>query len=127
MRIETLGNGEPEIAVIGAIHGDEPSGQRAVEGLMEDPPDVERPVKLIVVNEEALAADERYLDEDLNRAFPGDPDADTHEGRLAARLTDALEGTVALSLHSTQSYPKPFAITRGVDDLARQYVPALPV
>ncbi|AGN01512.1 succinylglutamate desuccinylase [Salinarchaeum sp. Harcht-Bsk1] len=127
MRIETLGDGEPEIAVIGGIHGDEPSGQRAVEGLMEDPPDVERPVKLIVVNEEALEAGERYLDEDLNRAFPGDPDADTHEGRLAAKLTDALEGTVALSLHSTQSYPKPFAITREVDDLAREFVPALPV
>ncbi|WP_248517319.1 succinylglutamate desuccinylase/aspartoacylase domain-containing protein [Salinarchaeum laminariae] len=127
MRVETIGNGEPEIAVVGGIHGDEPSGQRAVEGLIDDPPEVERPVKLIVANEAALEADERYLDEDLNRAFPGSHDADTHEGRLAARLTEELEDTLAFSLHSTQSYPKPFAITTEVDDLAREIVPALPV
>jgi len=127
MRVETLGEGAPEVAVIGGIHGDEPSGRRAVEALMENPPDVERPLKLIVANEAALEAGERYLEEDLNRAFPGDPDADTHEGRLAAALTEELAGTLALSLHSTQSYPKPFAITGGVDDLARELVPALPV
>lgn len=127
MRVETIGDGEPEVAVIGGIHGDEPSGRRAVEALLDDPPDVDRPVKLIVANEAALEADERYLEADLNRAFPGDPEADTHEGRLAARLTEELEGTLALSLHSTQSHPKPFAITESVDDLAREVVPELPV
>lgn len=127
MRVETLGEGEPDVAVVGGIHGDEPSGPAAIEALLDDPPNVERPVKLIIANEEALAAGERYLEEDLNRAFPGDPDADTHEGRLAAELAAEIVGCVTLSLHSTQSYPEPFAIVPEVTDLVREIVPALPV
>ena len=41
MRVETLGEGEPEVAVVGAIHGDEPCGATAVEAVLETDPDVE--------------------------------------------------------------------------------------
>lgn len=125
MRIERLGRDEPEVAVIGAVHGDEPCGARAVEALIEDPPTVERPVALVVANEEALAAGERYLDEDLNRAFPGDAAATTHEGRLAAELSEAIGDCETLSMHSTQSHPEPFGIVNGVTDFARQVAPHL--
>lgn len=110
MRIEQLGDGEPEIAVVGGIHGDEPCGVRAVEQLIERDPDVERPVKCIVANEEALDRDVRYTDADLNRVFPGAPDADTHEERLAAALLAELKGCTTLSMHSTQSYTGTFAV-----------------
>uniref|UniRef100_UPI000ABCAF2C succinylglutamate desuccinylase/aspartoacylase domain-containing protein n=1 Tax=Haloferax profundi TaxID=1544718 RepID=UPI000ABCAF2C len=86
MRIYELGDGTPEVSVVGSIHGDEPCGARAIERFVAEDPDVERPVKLIVANEEALDADVRYLDEDLNRAFPGDPHAENHERRLAYDL-----------------------------------------
>ncbi|MFB6188479.1 MAG: succinylglutamate desuccinylase/aspartoacylase family protein [Halapricum sp.] len=112
MRIEQLGDGEPDVAVVAAIHGDEPCGVKAIERLLKGDPDVDRPVRLIVANEEALAADRRYLDEDLNRAFPGDPGGVTHEDRLAADLTTAIEGCTTLALHSTQSYERPFAIVQ---------------
>jgi predicted deacylase len=112
MRIEQLGDGDPEVAVVGAIHGDEPCGVRAIERLLESEPTVDRPVKLIVANEPALDAGKRYLDEDLNRAFPGDPDGETRESRLAAELTAEIEGCTTLALHSTQSYEHPFAIVR---------------
>lgn len=112
MRIEQLGEGEPAVAVVAAIHGDEPCGVRAVERLLASNPSVAQPVKLLIVNEEALAAEVRYLETDLNRAFPGDPDGDTHEARLAAELTSAVEGCTTLALHSTQSYENPFAIVR---------------
>jgi succinylglutamate desuccinylase len=74
MRIEQFGEGDPEVAVVGGIHGDEPCGVRAIERLLENPPSVRRPVALVVANERALAAGTRRVDEDLNRAFPGDPD-----------------------------------------------------
>lgn len=122
-----LGEGTPSVAVVGAIHGDEPCGPRGIDRLLADDPDVERPVKFVVANEEARAEDTRYLDEDLNRAYPGDPDADTHEGRLAGALRQELAGCTTLSLHSTQSYAEPFAITETVDEIAQAVVPRLPV
>jgi predicted deacylase len=112
MRIEQLGEGEPAVAVVGAIHGDEPCGVTSIERLLESSPAVGRPVKLIVANEAALDAETRYVEEDLNRAFPGDPDGPTHESRLAAELTAELAGCTTLALHSTQSYEKPFAIVQ---------------
>jgi len=128
MRVEQLGDGTPEIAVVGGIHGDEPCGVRAVEGLLEDRPPVERPVKLIIANEAAIDQNERYLDTDLNRAFPGDPDAADHEASLAAELTEALEGCTVLALHSTQSYAEPFAIVPSLEGpLAESVCPQLAI
>jgi predicted deacylase len=127
MRVEQLGEGEPELAIVGSIHGDEPCGSRTVEALLREAPPVERPVKLVVANEEAAARNLRYVDEDLNRAFPGDPEADTHEGRLAHGLLAELRGCTVFSLHSTQSFEKPFALCDTVDGLSRSVVPYLSV
>ena len=127
MRIHQLGDGVPEVAVVGGIHGDEPCGPAAVERLVAEAPVVERPVKLIVANEEALARDVRFVDEDLNRAFPGDPNAESREGRLAHDLARELEGCTTLALHSTQSFAEPFALCDTVDEVVRAVVPHLPV
>ena len=127
MDVYELGEGEPEVAVVGAIHGDEPCGADAVRRLLDSGLDVERPVRLIVANEAALDAGERYLETDLNRAFPGDPDADAHEERLAAELLAAVEGCTTLAIHSTQSFAEPFAVIDSVDEVARAVAPHLPV
>lgn len=127
MKVAQLGSGHPEIAVVAGVHGDEPCGVRAIERLLDDNPSVSRPVKLIVANEEALERRVRFLDEDLNRAFPGDPDADSHEGRLAAELAAELEDCLAFSMHSTQSHAEPFAIVNGLGDAAREICPQLPI
>ncbi|GAA0531952.1 succinylglutamate desuccinylase/aspartoacylase family protein [Halorubrum ejinorense] len=127
MEIHDLGDGDPEVAVVGGIHGDEPCGPRAVERLVDADLEVERPVRLIVANEAALAAGERYLDADLNRAFPGNPDGAAHEVRLAADLVDALDGCTTLAIHSTQSYAGPFAVVDSMDEVTRAVAPHLPV
>jgi predicted deacylase len=127
MRVEQLGDGEPEIAVVGGIHGDEPCGPRAIDAVLQADPDLARPVKFIVANEEAMARNLRYVEEDLNRAFPGAPDADTHEARLAHELLAELRDCVVFSMHSTQSYAQPFALCDTVDALARSACPYLSV
>jgi predicted deacylase len=127
MRVEQLGEGTPELAVVGGIHGDEPSGVHAVERLMAAPPPVERPVLLVIANERAIEADERYLDTDLNRSFPGDPDSDAHEERLAHELGERLDGTTALALHATQSHAEPFLVADGIDPLVERLGRTLPV
>ena len=127
MRVETLGEGDPEVAVVGGIHGDEPCGSAAVEAVLEADIEVARPVKLIIANEEALKRGQRYVEEDLNRAFPGGPDADTHEGRLAHDLLTEIRGCEILSLHSTRSYAAPFALVDEMDGHARSVCPYLSV
>ncbi|MFC6732907.1 MULTISPECIES: succinylglutamate desuccinylase/aspartoacylase family protein [unclassified Haladaptatus] len=127
MRVEQIGEGDPAIAVVAAIHGDEPCGVRAVERLLEERPQVRRPVKLIVANEEALAEGVRFLDEDLNRTFPGDPDGDTHESRLAAELIEELDSCLTLALHSTKSHAEPFAIFDDMTEYVRDIMPRLPI
>jgi len=116
MRIECLGGDDPELAVIGGIHGDEPCGINAIERFLADPPELRRAVQFIVVNEEAIEAGERYLEADLNRAFPGDPDGPTHESRLAAQLTERLGDCLTFSMHSTQSYDGTFALIHQSND-----------
>ncbi|PLK21408.1 M14 family metallopeptidase [Natronobacterium gregoryi] len=127
MKVAQIGSGTPDVAILAGVHGDEPCGVRAVERLLDEHPTVERPVKLVVANEKALERRVRFVDEDLNRAFPGDPDAKTHEGRLAHRLADELEGCLTFSMHSTQSYADPFAIVDGVTETATELCRQLPV
>ncbi|EFW93165.1 succinylglutamate desuccinylase-like protein [Haladaptatus paucihalophilus DX253] len=127
MRIEQLGEGTPEVAVVAGIHGDEPCGPKAVDRLLLEDPDVERAVKVVVVNERALERGVRYVNEDLNRVFPGDPNAETYERRLAHDLVSELRDCTVLSLHSTQSYARPFALVDRVNAVARSICPYLPV
>lgn len=127
MRVEQLGDGTPEVAIVAGIHGDEPCGPRAVERLLEEDPTVERPVKLVVANERALQRGVRYVNEDLNRAFPGAPDAKNYERRVAARLLEELSDCTTLSLHSTQSCARPFALVDRVDAVSRSICPYLSV
>ena len=74
--VTTHGPGTPVVAIVGGIHGDEPSGVRAVERLRRaigrGEFDLQRGIALVVGNPPAVAAGVRYLDSDLNRSFPGD-------------------------------------------------------
>jgi predicted deacylase len=126
MRIREFGD-DPQVAVVAAVHGDEPCGPRAVDELLADPPEFRAPVKFVVANERALDRGVRYLDEDLNRAFPGDSAADTHERRLATRLLAELDGCTTLALHSTQSYDDPFALVDTVTPETAGLCARLPV
>jgi predicted deacylase len=106
----TFGDGPPALVVVGCLHGDERCGKAAIEGFVGQRPDVDEPVKLIVANERAARAGKRSIDEDLNRAFPGDKDSDSHEKRLAAALLDEVGDAPVLDLHSTESSDEPFAL-----------------
>lgn len=127
IHVDQLGDDEPEIAVVGAIHGDEPCGAQAVETLLDESPPVERPVKCIIANPRALAQDVRYIDADLNRVFPGDPAADAYERRLAAALLPELADCRTLALHSTRSTARPFAITSEIGPFVETICPQLPI
>jgi hypothetical protein len=110
VRIYDLGDGDPEYAVVACLHGDETCGLRAVEHLRAQRGRLREPLRLVVANERALDAGQRAVDTDLNRAFPGDSDGETHERRLAVEVLDAVRDTTVLDLHSTVSSEEPFTI-----------------
>ncbi|WP_414837980.1 succinylglutamate desuccinylase/aspartoacylase family protein [Candidatus Nanosalina sp. VS9-1] len=119
MKIYKRGEGEPEITVVGSVHGDEPAGRDAIENFLDENHEFLRPVQFIIANEEALEKDVRFLDTDLNRVFPGDSESESHEERLASEIMSAIEGTKVLDLHTTRSYPQPFATFTDLNDTTR--------
>lgn len=134
MHVERIGSGPPEVAVVGGIHGDEPSGARAIEYLHSADLELTGSVTLVTANEEALQRGVRYVERDLNRAFPPQGTdretfdfGDTHEGRLARRLYDLLKDKLTLAIHSTQSHPEPFAVVVDPDTRRLETCAALPV
>ena len=122
-----MGDGTPDIAIVGALHGDEPCGVNAIDRLLADDPPVERPVKLIVANEVALERNTRYIDTDLNRAFGEDIPTAAHEYRVAKELARELEGHRALAIHSTQSTDEPFGIVNGLRGPMAEIAPFLSI
>lgn len=115
MRVTTLGAGDPEVVVAGAVHGDEPCGATAIDRLLAADLEIRKPVKLIVVNEPALERGVRYIDTDINRALPGNPTSDLYEERLAHDFVQEVYGCTGLGLHATVSYDRPFGALSNPD------------
>ncbi|MCO8243062.1 succinylglutamate desuccinylase/aspartoacylase family protein [Haladaptatus sp. AB643] len=120
MRVQTFGAGTPDLAVVACLHGNERCGKTAVERVLAEKPSFSRAVRFVLANEEAIAEDVRFIDEDLNRAFPGDSNGKTHESRLAAELLPELDGCGVLDLHSTESQPEPFALVTRLNDRTKR-------
>lgn len=110
MRVYDIGGDDPSYAVVACLHGDEPCGLRAVEYVREHRRPLAEPLRLVVANERAVEAGVRAVETDLNRVFPGDPDGDSYESRLAAEVLDAVAGRTVLDLHSTVSAAEPFVV-----------------
>ncbi|MFT4868932.1 MAG: putative deacylase [Colwellia polaris] len=119
MKAEIIGEGKPEVAVVGLVHGDEACGLRAIRRFKEEVKNgnysLEKSVKLVLANEKAFNQGKRYVDKDLNRSFPGSHESDQYEERLAARLRGELEGLKVLDLHASESPKTPFAIISGME------------
>ncbi|EFW94135.1 Succinylglutamate desuccinylase / Aspartoacylase family protein [Haladaptatus paucihalophilus DX253] len=120
MRVQTLGDGTPDLAVVACLHGNERCGKTAIERVLAEKPAFSRPVRFVLANEAAIAEGVRFIDEDLNRAFPGDPEGDTHESRLAAELLPEIRDCGVLDLHSTRSHPEAFALLSRINDRTKR-------
>ncbi len=124
MEVETVGEGEPEFTVIGSIHGDEPAGKKAIEKILDSGLEFKKPVKFIIANEKALEKDERFLEADLNRSFPGNKNSGKYEERLAAELIEEIGDSKVLDLHTTHSFERPFANTKSFEDPEMEMIKA---
>ncbi len=104
----------PIVAIVGCIHGDELIGKRVMEELKR--------IKLkkgklitIIGNKKALRMKRRFVDQDLNRSFPGRSDGN-YEQRLACDLKENLCGAdFVIDIHSTVTDVKDLVIITKVN------------
>ncbi len=93
---------QPFITVVGCLHGNEYLGLRVFESFKKQQMNYSS-VQFILANESAMTADRRYIEQDLNRSFPGYVDGN-HEQKLAAELLPhVLSSRFVLDLHTTTS------------------------
>jgi len=124
--VTVAGPGEPEVAVVGGVHGDEPSGVHAVRTLRQADLDLQRGVMFVIANPAAVEAGQRFLDSDLNRMFPGDSEGN-REQRLAAELCDLIEPLTTVSIHGTHSHPEPFGLVHRSQPEEYELISELPL
>lgn len=116
MQTITLGTGEPELSIVACLHGNETAGAAIIDHVQHEEDTLQKPIQCIIANEKAMANDERYIDTDLNRAFPGDATSTKHEKQRAAQILDAVKDTTVIDLHTTPSTDKAFCVITGNSD-----------
>lgn len=94
------GKGGKNILVIGCVHGDELIGERVVVELRKLTI-LNGTLVTVLANKRAMEAGKRFIDQDLNRSFPGNLQGN-HEEQLAYTLVPLLkEADIVLDIHST--------------------------
>lgn len=87
------------ILFIGATHGDEPIGVRALENISS-----KREINWIIGNPKAYKQGQRFVEADLNRSAPGDASSELYEKRRAAKILEKSDDFEAIiDLHGTVS------------------------
>lgn len=109
IRLDDMGG---DILLISGIHGDEPCGWKGVERFYRSHWDeIKQPITVVFANTKAAMDNERYIETDLNRLFDFNPDNGLYEEKLANEISSIIDNfELVVSLHSTQSTPKPFVL-----------------
>jgi len=94
-----------DIAIIGCIHGTETLGIEVIELLKGT-----EGLKLIIANEEAITANRRYIDCDLNRCFPGRIDGNKEERLAVTILSEISDCEFVIDIHTTTAITENFII-----------------
>jgi hypothetical protein len=88
-----------KVLVIGGMHGNETLGIELVKSFQADPVDN---VDVLVANEEAIAKNVRFVEQDLNRSFPGDVTSKQYELQRAAEIIEACKNyDIVFDFHNT--------------------------
>lgn len=123
--VETVGDGEPHVAVIAGVHGDERSSLLIQHVLEERGVPVGTLHLIGPVNEAAWRNDTRFIDEDLNRTYP-EPDGTTYESRLAQSLIDLVEPMdVVIDMHTFRMTTKLTVVQTKRSELVKYFEPDL--
>ena len=88
-----------KILVIGGMHGNEMLGIDLVKSLQENP--LEN-IDSVLANKEAIKINKRFVEQDLNRSFPGVKSSGIYEQQRPIELLKMCkEYDIALDFHNT--------------------------
>ena len=111
----------PVVYVNACTHGNERVGARVLEAL-RDILIKQGTLILNIAHKEAFVSGKRFIDQDLNRVFPGKPDGNTEE-RLAYELAPLVQAAdIVLDIHSTESGLHESLIVTKIDDSTRSVI-----
>lgn len=103
-------------------HGDEKIGTFVVEKIKRLPLKDTSGVSIITANEKASSLNRRYVDQDLNRSFPGKKTGN-HEERLAYKLSPLVKAAdLVIDIHSTTSSLKDALIITRLNKKTEEYI-----
>lgn len=95
-------NPKPVVTIVACVHGNEWFGLRVIEAYKDQLSQFPG-LQLVIANQEAVAQNIRFMETDLNRSFPGNPEGKLEE-RLAIQLLEILRASdYVLDLHNTTS------------------------
>lgn len=100
---------KPIVAIVGCVHGDELIGKKIIEALKKIK--IKRGALMTIIgNEKALKLKQRFVDQDLNRSFPG-KERGNYEEHLAYILKNKIASAdYVIDIHSTITTVKNLAI-----------------
>ncbi|MGH2608450.1 MAG: hypothetical protein ACRDHF_05115, partial [Tepidiformaceae bacterium] len=109
LHIASSGVSGPVLLVLGGVHGNEPGGWGAAEGIAAWEPARGRLLTIPHANREAIALFARTTDQlgDLNRLYPGKPDSEFPMERMAAEIVAMAKeyrAEIALDLHESWAF-----------------------
>ena len=89
-----------KVLVVSSVHGDETFSVEATDHIVKHNPEC----SILVANTAAFAQNKRFIDEDLNRSFPGNKDSKLLEIRLAAMILSYIQQfEYVIDIHTTTS------------------------
>ncbi len=107
-----------------ATHGDEKIGYKVLEEMEKLNTD-KNIFAIQIANKKASDLNQRCVDQDLNRSFPGKKDGN-HEERLAYRLSPIIKSAdVVIDIHSTTSQLRDAVIVTKLDRKTLDYVKSI--
>lgn len=108
VKIKKSGSSGPNLAIVYCMHGDEKLGKKIADYIYKLR--INKGIlTTILANPKAYSKNKRFIDEDLNRIFPGK--SKTYEQKLAKNILKIVKNTDYLvDIHTTTGKTEPFAI-----------------
>lgn len=101
-------------------HGDELVGLKVAEKIKQRyPPIIGNGLDIQVANEQARRKSKRYIDKDLNRVFPGNPNGSYEEKRAHELKTIVASYDLVIDIHSTESGSEDIVIVTKFDSATK--------
>lgn len=122
----TVGKGQPRVAVVACIHGNELYGKEVL-GKLKKIKVCKGSVVSVFANRKAYCKKKRFIDCDLNRSFPGSKDGN-YEQQQALKILEVLKNCdIVIDLHSSSTPTPPFIVLSKITRKHLEFLPKVPI